>query len=60
MEELGRTKPRTVSKLMEVPIDSSMERMHITIKGDVHQKSTEQAGKGEGTAMKIAMQGEIR
>jgi hypothetical protein len=37
-----------------------MERMHITIKGDVHQKSTEQAGKGKGTAMKTATQGEIR
>jgi hypothetical protein len=24
-----------------------MERTHITIKGDVHQKSTEQAGEGE-------------
>jgi hypothetical protein len=37
-----------------------MERMHITVKGDVHQKSTEQAGKGKDIAMKIAMQGEIR
>jgi hypothetical protein len=37
-----------------------MERMHITIKGDVHQKSTEQAGKGEDTAIKIATQGKIR
>jgi hypothetical protein len=37
-----------------------MEWMHITIKGDVHQKSIEQAGKGEDIAMEIAMQGEIR
>jgi hypothetical protein len=37
-----------------------MERTHITINGDVHQKSTEQAGEGEDTAMKIATQGEIR
>jgi hypothetical protein len=37
-----------------------MERMHITIKGDAQQKSIEQAGKGKGTAMKIAMQREIR
>jgi hypothetical protein len=37
-----------------------MERMHTTIKGDIHQKSTEQVGKGEGTAMKMATQGEIR
>jgi hypothetical protein len=37
-----------------------MERMHITIKGDVHQKSTEQAGEGEDTATKTSTQGEIR
>jgi hypothetical protein len=37
-----------------------MERMHITIRRDVPQKSIEQAGKGEDTAMKIATQGEIR
>jgi hypothetical protein len=37
-----------------------MERMRTKIKGEVHQKSTEQAGKGEGTAMKMATQGEIR
>jgi hypothetical protein len=37
-----------------------MERMHIIIRGDIPQKSTEQAGKGEDTAMKIATQGEIR
>jgi hypothetical protein len=37
-----------------------MERMHIPIKGDIHQKSTEQAGKGEDTAMEITTQGEIR
>jgi hypothetical protein len=34
-----------------------MERTHITIKGDVHQKSTEQASKGEDTAMEITTQG---
>jgi hypothetical protein len=37
-----------------------MERTHITIKGDVHQKSIERAGKGEDTAMEIATQGKIR
>jgi hypothetical protein len=37
-----------------------MEKMRITTKGHVHQKSIEQAGKGEGLAMKIAAQGEIR
>jgi hypothetical protein len=37
-----------------------MERTHITTKGGIHQKSTEQAGRGENIAMEIAMQGEIR
>jgi hypothetical protein len=37
-----------------------MDRMYITIKEDVHQKSTEQAGKGEDTAMQIVTQGKIR
>jgi hypothetical protein len=36
-----------------------MEKMRITTKGHVHQKSIEQAGKDEGLAMKIAAQGEI-
>jgi hypothetical protein len=37
-----------------------MEKTHTTTKGDIHQKSTEQAGKGEDTAMETAMEGEIR
>jgi hypothetical protein len=37
-----------------------MERTHITTKGDVHQKSTEQAGRSEDITMEIAMQGKIR
>jgi hypothetical protein len=37
-----------------------MEKTRITIKGHGHRKSIEQAGKGEGLAMKIATQGEIR
>jgi hypothetical protein len=37
-----------------------MEKMRITTKGRIHQKSIEQAGKGEGLAMKIAAQGKIR
>jgi hypothetical protein len=37
-----------------------MERTHIITKGGVHQKSTEQAGRGEDIAMEIAMQDEIR
>jgi hypothetical protein len=37
-----------------------MERMHTTTNGDVHQKSTEQEGRGKDAAMKITMQEEIR
>jgi hypothetical protein len=37
-----------------------MEKTHITTKGDVHQKSTERAGKDEDTATEIATEGEIR
>jgi hypothetical protein len=37
-----------------------MERTHITINRDVHQKSTEQAGEGKDITTKMAMQGEIK
>jgi hypothetical protein len=37
-----------------------MEKTLTTTKGRVHQKSTEQAGKGTGLAMRIAAQGKIR
>jgi hypothetical protein len=37
-----------------------MEKTLRTTKGRAHQKSIEQAGKGEGLAMKIAAQSEIR
>jgi hypothetical protein len=37
-----------------------MEKTHITTKGDVHQKSTEPAGRGEDIAMEIITQGKIR
>jgi hypothetical protein len=37
-----------------------MEKMRITKKGDVHQKSTKQVGKGEDTAMETTTEGEIR
>jgi hypothetical protein len=37
-----------------------MKKMRITTKGHIHQKSIEQAGKGEDIAMRIAAQGEIR
>jgi hypothetical protein len=37
-----------------------MEKMHTTTKGRVHQKSTEQAGKGKYLEMRAAAQGETR
>jgi hypothetical protein len=37
-----------------------MEKTHIITKGDIHQKSTEQAGKGADIAMEIIAQEEIR
>jgi hypothetical protein len=60
VEEVGRTKPRTVSELMKVVNRFADEDDAYNNNGDVHQKSTEQAGKGKDTAMKIATQGEIR
>jgi hypothetical protein len=60
VEEVGRTKPRTVSELMEVANRFTVGEDAYNKKGDVHQKLTEQAGNGEDTAMEIATQGEIR
>jgi hypothetical protein len=37
-----------------------MEKTHITTKGDAHRKSTNPAGKGEGTATTTTMEGEIK
>jgi hypothetical protein len=37
-----------------------MENTHKTTKEDVHQKSTEQAGKGDDTAMAAITEGKIR
>jgi hypothetical protein len=37
-----------------------MEKTHIITKGDVHQKSIEQAGKDADIAMEITTQGKIR
>jgi hypothetical protein len=55
VEELGRTKPRTVSELMEVANRFTNGEDTSTTKGHVHQKLTEKAGKGEGLAMRIAV-----
>jgi hypothetical protein len=37
-----------------------MEKMRITTKGDVHQRSIKQAGKGDDTATTTTTEGEIR
>jgi hypothetical protein len=37
-----------------------MEKMRITTKGDIHQKSTKQAGKGEDIAIATTTGSEIR
>jgi hypothetical protein len=37
-----------------------MDKMRITTKGGIHQKSTKQAGNGEDTAMATTTEGEIR
>jgi hypothetical protein len=37
-----------------------MEKTRTTTKGHVHQKSIEEAGKGECLAMRIDTQGKIR
>jgi hypothetical protein len=53
VEEVGRTKPRTVSELMEVANRFADGEDAYNNKWGRSQKSTEQAGKGEDTAMKI-------
>jgi hypothetical protein len=59
VEEIGRTRPRTVSELMEVSNRFADGEDAYNKKGDVHQKSTEQAGRGEDITMEITTQGEI-
>jgi hypothetical protein len=60
VEELGRTKPKTVLELMEVANRFADGEDTYNNKRGHSLESTEQAGKGEGTAMKMAAQGEIR
>jgi hypothetical protein len=60
VEEVGRTKPRIVSELMEVANRFADGEDTYNKKGNVHQKSTEQAGKDEDTAMETATEGKIR
>jgi hypothetical protein len=59
VEEIGRVKPRTVSELMEIA-NRFADGEDITTKGDVHWKSTNPAGKGDGTATATTREGEIR
>jgi hypothetical protein len=60
VEEIGRVKPRIVSELMEIANRLPTEKTCITTKGDVHRKSTNPTGKGDGTATATTMEGEIR
>jgi hypothetical protein len=60
VEEIGRTRPRTVSKLMETAnIFADGEDAYNNKRG-IHRKSTKQAGKGEDSAMATTTEGEIR
>jgi hypothetical protein len=54
VEELGRTRPKTTSELIEIASRFAMEKTLTTIKGCIHQKSTEQVGKGAGLATRMA------
>jgi hypothetical protein len=56
MEELGRTSPKTVSELMEIAKKFTDGEDAYNNKEHVHQKSTEQAGKGAGLRTRIAAQ----
>jgi hypothetical protein len=60
VEEIGRTRPTIEAELIEEANRFLMERMHITTKEDIHQKSTEQVDRGEDTAAGITKEGEIR
>jgi hypothetical protein len=52
MEEIGRTRKKPISLLME--------RMHIITKEDGHQKLTKQGGRGGDTAVGIIKKGETK
>jgi hypothetical protein len=60
VEEIGRTRLRTVSELMEAANRFADVEDAYNNKRGVHQKPTKQAGKGEDIAMAITMEGEIR
>jgi hypothetical protein len=60
VEELGRTKPMTVSELMEVANRFADGEDAYNNKRGIRENSTEQAGKGKSTATKMAAQGKIR
>jgi hypothetical protein len=57
MEELGRARPKTVSELIEIASRfTDGEDTYNKKKGRVHQKWTEQAGKGAGLATRTTAQ----
>jgi hypothetical protein len=60
VEDIGRTRPRTVSELMETANRFTDGEDVYNNKRGIHQKSTKQASKGEDTAMATTTEGEIR
>jgi hypothetical protein len=60
VEEIGRTRPKTVSELMEAANRFADGEDAYNNKRGVHQKSTKQAGKDRDTAMATTTEGEIR
>jgi hypothetical protein len=60
VEEIGRTRPRTVSELMETTNRFADGEDVYNNKRGVLQKLTKQVGKGEDTAMATTTEGEIR
>jgi hypothetical protein len=56
VEELWRSRPKTVSELIEIESRFADKEDVTTTRGRVHQKQTEQAGKGAGLATRIAAQ----
>jgi hypothetical protein len=54
VEELGRTRPKMVSELIEIASRFADGEDTYNNKGRIHQKSTEQTGKGVGLATRMA------
>jgi hypothetical protein len=60
VEEIGRTRPTTVTELMEEANKFADGEDAYNNKRDVHQKSTEQVDRGDDTAAGIIKESKIR